>query len=80
MSIPYEVFEDAYLNKITDYDYIKMDQDIGTEIIDGYMKRACSEFDTICKGLELVKAETSPDGLRAYNMLEHMKGLIKERG
>lgn len=49
MSIPYEVFGDAFLNKITDYDYIKMDEDIRQEIIDGYMKRACSEFDTICK-------------------------------
>ena len=38
------------------------------------------EFDTICKGLDLVAAEKNPDGLRAYNMLQHIKGLIEERG
>ena len=38
------------------------------------------EFDTFCKGLQLIAAEKSPDGVRASNMLRHLKGLVEERG
>ena len=38
------------------------------------------EFETICRGLELLRSEKGADSLRAFNMLEHLKGLTEERG
>ena len=44
MSVPYDVFTDAFLSKITEYDFVNM-----RGLIDGYMKRAIASFRKICK-------------------------------
>ena len=49
MSVPYDLFTGAFLGKITEYDFIKLDEYDRRIIVDGYMKRACSQFDKICK-------------------------------
>ena len=43
MSIPYDVFTDAFLSKITEYEFIGIPDNERTAIIDGYMK-ACYHF------------------------------------
>lgn len=49
MSIPYDAVVGAFLSKITEFDMINMDDDYREEMVDGYMKRAVSEFDRVCK-------------------------------
>jgi hypothetical protein len=49
MSIPYDAVVGAFLSKITEFDMINMDDDYREETVDGYMKRAVSEFDRVCK-------------------------------
>lgn len=49
MSIPYDLFTGAFLGKVTEYDFIKLDDYDRNIMVDGYMKRACSQFDKICK-------------------------------
>jgi hypothetical protein len=49
MSVPYDRFTDAFLSKVTEYDYIKMSDYERNSMIDGYMKRAIASFRSICK-------------------------------
>lgn len=49
MSVSYDLFTGAFLNKVTEYDFIKLDQYDRNSVVDGYMKRACSQFNKICK-------------------------------
>ena len=49
MSISYDLFTGAFLGKVTEYDFINLDDYDRNTLVDGYMKRACSQFDKICK-------------------------------
>lgn len=49
MGIPYDLFTGAFLGKVTEYDFISLDEYDRNNIVDGYMKRACSQFNNICK-------------------------------
>ena len=49
MSVSYNVFTGAFLAKITEFEFIQLGTENRTTIIDGYMKRAISEFKYICK-------------------------------
>lgn len=48
MSVPYDTFTEAFLSKIMEYDFGKMDDFVRTSIVDGYMKRAIASFGNIC--------------------------------
>ena len=49
MALSYDVFFDAFLDKVTEYKFIKLDSYDRNSEIDGYMKRACAQFNKICK-------------------------------
>ena len=49
MSTPYDVFTKAFLSKVTEYDFVNMDDFERNDTIDGYMKRAISAFKKNCK-------------------------------
>lgn len=49
MSVSYDDFVDAFLNKITEYEFIKMDDDDREHVVDLYLHNACSEFQHICQ-------------------------------
>lgn len=49
MSVSYDLFTDAFLGKVTEYDFIKLDDYDRNSTIDGYMKRACAQFNNVCK-------------------------------
>lgn len=49
MGTPYDVFTNAFLSKVREYDFIPLDQHDRNSIIDGYMKLACAKFDRICQ-------------------------------
>ena len=49
MSISYDVFTGAFLNKISEYDLIDIPEKDRDEIVDGYMKAAIASFKKICK-------------------------------
>lgn len=49
MSISYDVFTAAFLGKVTEYDFLRLDSYDRTQTVDGYMKRACAEFNKVCK-------------------------------
>ena len=48
MKVSYDIFTKAFLEKITEYDFLKLDEDSRTDIVDGFMRRACSQFNKIC--------------------------------
>lgn len=49
MAVPYETFIGAFLSKITEFDFVNMADLERDSIVDGYMKRAISEFGKVCK-------------------------------
>ncbi len=65
MSVSYDVFTGAFLAKITEYDFIEMQDALRTDIVDGYLKRAVSAFRKNCK-YDLFS--TGDDVLRAFEV------------
>ena len=49
MSVSYDLFTAAFLGKVTEYDFIPLEQYNRNSIVDGYMVRACAQFNKICK-------------------------------
>lgn len=64
MSVPYDMFVGAFLGKVTEYDFINLDDYDRNNIVEGYMKRACSQFDKICK----YDLSDRDDLIRQFNM------------
>lgn len=48
MSVSYDVFIGAFLEKVTEYDFPMRDYE-RNEIVDGFMRRAISQFKHVCK-------------------------------
>ena len=49
MSLTYQTFTKAFLAKVTEYNLLSIKEANRTGIVDGYMKRALSGFNHICK-------------------------------
>ena len=49
MSVPYDLFTEAFLSKVSEFDFIELEEKDRTAIVDGYMKRAISAFRKNCK-------------------------------
>jgi len=65
MSVPYDVFIGAFLNKITEYEIVNLYESTRDEIVIGYMKRAISGFKKNCK-YDL--STTADDEIRCFNV------------
>ena len=48
MSISYDIFEGAFLSKISEFEFLSLPEDTATELIDGYLQRAVSAFKKNC--------------------------------
>lgn len=81
MSISYDVFTEALLSKISEFEFIQMNNKDRTDIVDGCMKRALSSFRKNCK-YDLFT--TRNDALRVFNIdipdadLEELADIISE--
>ena len=49
MIVSYDVFTEAFLSKITEYNFCRLSESNRQAIVDGYMKRACAQFSQVCK-------------------------------
>lgn len=49
MGVPYDIFTGAFLSKITEYEFIELEEENRTSIVDDYMKRALAAFRKNCK-------------------------------
>lgn len=49
MSVSYDEFTNAFIAKVTEYDFLGLDEDVRTTIVDGYMKKALTSFRKNCK-------------------------------
>jgi len=48
MSVSYDVFAKAFLEKISEYKFLAINADTARGMIDGYMKRVLVDFDEVC--------------------------------
>lgn len=65
MSVPYDRFTEAFLSKITEYDFVNLRDFERNGLIDGYMKRTIAAFKKICK-YDL--ASTGDDIIREFEV------------
>ena len=49
MVVSYDEFTSVFLDKIREYEFLSMEEEIRTDIIDGYMIRAFTEFRKNCR-------------------------------
>jgi len=63
MDIPYDLFANAFLAKISEYEFLDMETDMASDVIDGYMKAAISMFRKNCR-VDLFT--TADDTLRKF--------------
>lgn len=49
MGVPYDNFTEAFLSKVTEYEFVNLKDFERNGLIDGYMKRAIASFKKICK-------------------------------
>lgn len=49
MSIPYDIFIGAFLNKISEYELLQLEDNTRTEVVDVYLRRAVTAFKKNCK-------------------------------
>ena len=65
MSVSYDLFTGAFLSKISEFNFMQMDDENRTSIVDGYMKRAISTFKKNCKYDIFTTAD---DNARVFNV------------
>ena len=53
MSVSYDVFIGAFLNKVTERDIIALDEKARQEIVTGYMSRVITGFKHVCNICDL---------------------------
>lgn len=63
MTLSYDAFTGAFLNKISEFKFLELEDNSRTEIIDGFRKRATSAFKKNCR-VDLFT--TGDDVLREY--------------
>lgn len=49
MKVSYDRFTEAFLSKITEYNFLALAEEDRQALVDGYMKRAASKFSEVCK-------------------------------
>lgn len=49
MIVSYDLFTSAFLDKVTEYKFIRLMEEDMQAMIDGYMRRACAHFSEVCK-------------------------------
>lgn len=49
MNVTYDAVTNAFLSKITEFDFLQIPEEDRTVIIDGYMKRAVTAFKKVCQ-------------------------------
>lgn len=65
MGIPYDAFTGAFLSKISEFEFLKLEDNNRTEIVDTYRKRAVTAFRKNCR-VDLFT--TGDDALREYQV------------
>lgn len=49
MGVPYDIFTEAFLAKVSEYSFLSLAEEDRTAIVDGFMKRALTIFRKNCK-------------------------------
>lgn len=81
MSVLYDKFTDAFLSKVSEYEFVNMRDFERNSLIDGYMKRAIASFKKICK---YDFSTTGDDIIREFDIevpvgdLEELADIISE--
>ena len=65
MSVPYDKFTEAFLSKVTEFEFVNMRDFERNGLIDGYMKRAISSFKCVC---QYDLSSTADDVIREFNV------------
>lgn len=81
MSLSYDIFTGSFLSKVAEYDFVNLEPEFRTEVVDGYMKRAVASFRKNCR-YDLTS--TADDEAREFNVdvasddLDELADIISE--
>lgn len=81
MGVPYDLFTDAFLAKITEYDILELVDNERTSVVDGYMFAAIAQFKKNCRHNLLSKRN---DSTREFDIdiaeddIDELVGIISE--
>ena len=65
MSVSYDLFDKAFLAKISEFEILTLDESTRQDLVDGYMKRAIANFKKNCK-YDFIS--TADDNLRNFDV------------
>ena len=65
MNVSYDLFGEAFLAKISEFEILTLDESTRQDLVDGYMKRAIANFKKNCK---YDFTNTADDNLRSFNI------------
>ena len=65
MNVSYDLFAEAFLAKISEFEILTLDNSTRKDLVDGYMKRAIANFKKNCK---YDFTNTADDNLRSFNI------------
>ena len=65
MSVSYDLFDKAFLAKISEFEILTLDESTRQDLVDGYMKRAIANFKKNCK-YDFIS--TADDNLRKFDV------------
>ena len=54
MNVPYDTLTEDFLQKITEYNFLKFDIGTRQDIVDGYIRHAAQQFAVVCKSANIV--------------------------
>lgn len=76
MHVSYDRFTEAFLTKITEFELYQLEPDQRVEVVDGFMKRAISNFKHVCR-CDL--STTGDDNARAFDVTvdeDHLEEIV----
>ncbi len=66
MTVSYDVFMEAFLDKITEYEFLKLDEFDRDAIVDGYLRRTMAQFTEV----SAVDFSNRNDGRRCFEIAD----------
>lgn len=74
MIVSYDVFTEAFLSKVTEFNFCRLPEKNRQELVDSYMKRACAKFGEVCK-VDIVNGD---DDTRTFDIEDITEGHLDE--
>lgn len=74
MTVSYDMFTEAFLAKVTEYNFCHIEEHNRQALVDGYMKRACAKFSEVC----VFDIANGDDDIREFDLVDATDADVEE--